>query len=117
MQHLFLVYTNEQLLSMEEQQSRRAGISQLAHELHSTGRHVSRMMLHPASVAMCVRVRDGNRFVTNGPFADTREQLDGIFLVDVDDLDVALSIAARMPMGKMGTVEIRQLIPETDHPR
>jgi len=61
-------------------------------------------------MATTVRVRDGQRFVTDGPFAETREQLGGYFLIDAENLHEAIGIAARIPMARMGTVEIRPVI-------
>jgi hypothetical protein len=61
-----------------------------------------------------VRVRDGQRLVTDGPFAETREQLGGYFLVDVPDLDEAVAIAARIPAARFGTVEIRPVLEVPD---
>jgi hypothetical protein len=66
--------------------------------------------LHPTSTATSVRLRDGKRLVTDGPFAETREQLGGYFLIDVENLDVAIDIAARIPAGRWGTVEIRPIV-------
>jgi hypothetical protein len=113
-EYVLQLYTNEQLLSSAERESRRAAITQLADELQSTGQFLSRFILYPPRVAMCVRERQGNRFVMNGPFAETREQLDGILVVKVNKLEAALAIAARVPMGKVGAVEIRQLVLGTD---
>jgi hypothetical protein len=64
-----------------------------------------------------VRVREGKRLVTDGPFAETREQLGGYFLVDAKDLDEALSIAARIPGARAGTVEVRPVIELTGLPQ
>ena len=61
-------------------------------------------------MATSVRVREGKRFVTDGPFAETREQLGGYYLIDAKDLDEAIAIAARIPMAKKGTVEVRPVI-------
>jgi hypothetical protein len=66
--------------------------------------------LHPTSTATSVRTRDGKRLVTDGPFAETREQLGGYFLIDVRNLDEAIDIAGRIPAGRWGTVEIRPVI-------
>ena len=66
--------------------------------------------MHPTSTATSIQVRDGKRLVTDGPFAETREQLGGYFLVDVKNLDEAIGIAARIPMARKGTVEIRPVI-------
>jgi hypothetical protein len=71
------------------------------------GQYLGANPLHPTSMATSVRVRDGKRFVTDGPFAETREQLGGYFLIDTKDLDEAIALASRIPMAKKGTVEIR----------
>ena len=62
------------------------------------------------ATATSLRVRDGKRFVTDGPFAETREHLGGYFLVDANDLDEAIGIAARIPGARKGTVEIRPVL-------
>jgi hypothetical protein len=62
------------------------------------------------ATATSVRIRDGKRHVTDGPFAETREQLGGYFLIDAKDLDEAIGIAARIPGARVGTVEIRPVI-------
>jgi len=76
-------------------------------------RHSSR--LRPASTATTVRLQSGKTEVLNGPFADTREQLGGYYLIDVPDLDAALSWAARCPGASHGAVEVRPLWPATDY--
>src|SRR5207253_4213675 len=81
-----------------------------AHEINVAGHYLAAAPLHPTSMATSVRVREGRRFVTDGPFAETREQLGGYFLIDAGDLDEAIAIAARIPMARRGTVEIRPVI-------
>jgi len=66
--------------------------------------------LHSTATATSVRVRDGNPLITDGPFAETRDQLGGYFLIDAKDLDEAISIAARIPGARLGTVEIRPVM-------
>jgi hypothetical protein len=66
--------------------------------------------LHPTPTATCVQTRDGKRLVTDGPFAETREQLGGYFLIEANDLDEAIGIASRVPASRWGTVEIRPVI-------
>ena len=66
--------------------------------------------MHPTATATSVRVRDGNPIITDGPFVETREQLGGYFLIDAKDLDEAISIAARIPGARLGTVEIRPVM-------
>ena len=83
---------------------------ELTHDLNSSGHFLAAAPLHPTSTATSVRVRDGRRLVTDGPFAETREQLGGYFLIDAQDLDQAIGIAARIPAARWGTVEIRPVI-------
>jgi hypothetical protein len=78
--------------------------------LRLNGQYLAANPLHPTSMATSVRVRDGKRLVTDGPFAETREQLGGYFLIDANDLDEAIAIAARIPMARKGTVEVRPVV-------
>ncbi len=80
---------------------------QLANQLHSNGQYLSAAPLHPTSETMCLKIRDGKRLMTDGPFAETREQLGGYFLIDARDFDEAMDIAARIPGARIGTVEVR----------
>jgi hypothetical protein len=66
--------------------------------------------LHPVATATSVRIREGKRLVTDGPFAETREQLGGFYMIDVKDLDEAIQVAARIPPARKGTIEIRPMI-------
>ncbi len=84
--------------------------AQYAQELHADGRYLSAVPLHPTSTATSVGVKENKRVVTDGPFAETREQLGGFFLVEARDLDEAIDIAARIPAGRWGTVEIRPVV-------
>jgi len=81
--------------------------AQLARQLDAAGKFVATAPLHATATATSVRVREGKRLVTDGPFAETREQLGGFFLIDAADLDEAIAIAARIPMARRGTVEVR----------
>jgi len=110
MKYMLLIYLDEQALSETERQDCYAESTQLAQELHSNGNYLGANPLHPTSMATSVRVRDGKRLVTDGPFAETREQLGGYFLIDAKNLDEALGIAARVPMARKGTVEVRPVI-------
>ncbi len=80
---------------------------QLANQLHTKGQYLDAAPLHPTSAATSVKVRDGKPLVTDGPFAETREQLGGYFLVDARDLEEAIDIARRIPAARIGTVEVR----------
>jgi hypothetical protein len=80
---------------------------ELSEELRGRGQYLGGSPLHSSSAATTVRVRNGKRLVTDGPFAETREQLGGYMLIDVKDLDEALAIAARTSLAATGAVEIR----------
>ena len=110
MKYILLIYFDEQALSETERQACYAESTQLAQQLRVSGQYLAANPLHPTSVATSVRVRDGQRFVTDGPFAETREQLGGYFLIDAKHLDEAIDIATRIPMARTGTVEIRPVI-------
>jgi len=110
MRYMLLIYLEEQALGETERQACYLESTQLAQELHSNGQFLAANPLHPTSTATSIRVRDDKRLVTDGPFAETREQLGGYFLVDVQNLDEAIGIAARIPMARKGTVEIRPVI-------
>ena len=79
----------------------------LSEELTAHGQYLGGHPLHLSSSATSVRVREGRRLVTDGPFAESREQLGGYMLIDVANLDEAIAIAARIPLVRMSTVEIR----------
>lgn len=110
MKYMLLIYLDEKALSETERQDCYVESTQLAHQLHSNGQYLAANPLHPTSMATSVRVRDGKRLVTDGPFAETREQLGGYFLIDAKNLDEAIAIAAKIPMARKGTVEIRPLV-------
>jgi hypothetical protein len=110
MRYMLLIYGDETLLSPAERQSCYGESAQLAHQLHAAGQYLATAPLHPTTVATSVQVREGKRLVTDGPFAETREQLGGYFLIEAPDLDEAIAIAARIPMARRGTVEIRPVI-------
>lgn len=110
MKYMLLIYGDEQALSDTERKDCYVESTELAHQLHSNGQYVSANPLHPTAMATSVRVRDGKRLVTDGPFAETREQLGGYFLIDAKNLDEALAVAAKIPMARKGTVEVRPVM-------
>jgi hypothetical protein len=110
MKYMLLIYLNEQELSETERQDCYVESTQLAHQIKSSGQYLSANPLYPTSMATSVRVRDGKKFVTDGPFAETREQLGGYFLIDANNLDEAIAIAAKIPMARKGTVEVRPVV-------
>ena len=111
MKYLLLIYLNEQEgLSESERQECYAESTRLAHEIHASGQYLAANPLQPTSMATSVRMRNGKRLITDGPFAETREQLGGYFLIETKNLDEAIGIAARIPMARKGTVEVRPVI-------
>ena len=110
MKYMLLVYLDEQVLSDEEREYCYVKSAQLTQDLNSTGQFVDASPLHPVSTATSVRVRDGKRLVTDGPFAETREQLGGYYLIDAANLDDAIRIAERVPPAQFGTIEIRPVM-------
>ena len=116
MRYLLLVYLDEKALNETEREECYKESTQLTHDLNATGKYLAAAPLHPVSTATSVRVRDGKRLVTDGPFAETREQLGGYFLIDAHDLDEAMGIAARIPGARKGTIEIRPVMELTGLP-
>jgi hypothetical protein len=111
MKYMLLIYFEEKEgLSERERQDCYKESTELAQQLRSKGQYVAANPLQPTSTATTVRVRDGKRLVTDGPFAETREQLGGYFLIESKDRDEAVAVAARIPMARMGTVEVRPVI-------
>jgi hypothetical protein len=110
MKYMLLVYTDEQILTDAKRQECYAESIQLTHDLKSSGKYLAANPLQPVATATTVQIRDGKPLITDGPFAETREQLGGYFLVDARDLDEALSIAARIPAARFGTIEVRPVV-------
>jgi hypothetical protein len=110
MKYMMLIYLDENGLSEAERTQCYGDSARFAVELSKTRQYLGAGPLHPTSTATSVRVRDNKRLVTDGPFAETREQLGGYFLVDARDLDEAIGIAAKIPAGRWGTVEIRPVM-------
>ncbi len=110
MKYMLLIYFDEQALSETEREACYVESTQLVNQMKSSGQYLAANPLYPTSTATSVRVREGKRFVTDGPFAETREHLGGYFLIDARDLDEAIGIAARIPMARKGTVEVRPVI-------
>jgi hypothetical protein len=110
MKYMLLIYGDENGLSETERKDCYTESTQLAQDIHASGQYLAANPLHPTSMATSVRVREGKRLVTDGPFAETREQLGGYFLIDAKNLDEAISIAAKIPMARKGTVEVRPVI-------
>ena len=110
MKYMLLVYLDEQALSDAEREHCYVESAHFAQELNSGGQYLDASPLHPVATATSVRVREGKRLVTDGPFAETREQLGGYYLIDAKDLDEAMAVAERIPPAKFGTIEIRPVM-------
>ncbi|MGR9085988.1 MAG: YciI family protein [Gammaproteobacteria bacterium] len=110
MKYLLLVYSNEQDWSEQDHADCMTESIQLCQDLHRNGQYLGASPLQPVATATSIKVREGRRLITDGPFAETHEQLGGYFLVETDHLDEAIAIAGRIPAAKKGTVEIRPLL-------
>ena len=110
MKYMLLVYSDENSWTEEGRAHCYDESSQLARQIESEGKYLGAAPLHSISMATSVRVRGGKRLVTDGPFAETKEQLGGFFMIDADDLDDAIQIAARIPVARVGTIEIRPVV-------
>ena len=107
---MLLIYGDENALSESEREQCYKDSTHLAHQLNAAGQYITTAPLYPTAMAASVRVRDGKRLVTDGPFAETREQLGGFFMIDAESLEEALAVAERIPMARQGTVEVRPVI-------
>jgi hypothetical protein len=113
MQYLLLIYDQESQrgkLKEAEQGKMMQEYGELTKSIQQSGHYVASSQLHPVSKATTVRVRDGKKLVTDGPFAETKEQLGGFYLIEAKDLDDAVAIAARIPSARMGSIEVRPLV-------
>ena len=111
MKYILLIYNEEKAKQSEKvREDCTKEAVKLAEELRSKGQYVAANPLHPTAMAKSVRIQDGKRLVTDGPFAETHEQLGGYFLIDVKTLDEAIAVAQKIPMAGMGTVEVRPVI-------
>jgi hypothetical protein len=113
MKYMLLCYDDDKAWERAGQDALEAAMQeavQLTHEINTKGQYIEAAPLEPVSAATSVRIRDGKRLVTDGPFAETREVLGGYYLIDVPNLDEAIRIAQRHPGARLGTVEIRPVI-------
>jgi hypothetical protein len=111
--YLLMIYGDEHGFDQMTDDERKAVYEEydaFANDLAAKGQIVGGHELRPTATATTVRIRDGERMVTDGPFAETKEQLGGYFLVDVADLDAAIEAAARIPGAKTGSVEVRPVV-------
>lgn len=116
MKYMLLIYSAEEGWTPEERDQCMAKSRNICHELATEGKFVAASPLQPVAMATSVRMREGKKQVTDGPFAETTEQLGGFYIIDVSDLDEAIGVASRLPPAKKGTVEIRPLFDLPDMP-
>ncbi len=117
MKYMLLIYSDETTWTDGEREDCYAESTKLTHDLHAKGQFLAASPLHLVSTATSVRIRNGKRLVTDGPFAETHEQLGGYFLIEAKDLDEAIGIAARVPAARKGTVEVRPVLELSGVPR
>ncbi|MGI9064792.1 MAG: YciI family protein [Pyrinomonadaceae bacterium] len=113
MKFMLLIYHDEQIWNRHTEPERQeiyGEYRELIQEIQSSGEYLVGDQLQPTTTASTVRVRDDKPLVTDGPFAETREQLGGFFLIDAKDLAEATRIASRIPSARMGSVEIRPVV-------
>jgi hypothetical protein len=110
MKYMLLVYSDENAWTESEQNQCYTESLELTRQLEANGQYLGAAPLQPISSATSVRVRQGKQLVTDGPFAETREQLGGYFLIDARDLNEAINIAGRIPAAHKGTIEIRPVV-------
>lgn len=114
MQYLLLIYDNEQAwasMSKDEADATFGEYRTFTQSIAQSGHYKGGNPLQPTTTATTVRVRGGKRQATDGPFAETREQLGGYYLVDAADLDEAISLAERIPAARTGSIEVRPIMP------
>ena len=113
MKYMLLIYDNEQAwtrISEVEQRKIFGEYMQFTENIKASRNYLAGSQLQPIATATSVRVRDGKDVVTDGPFAETHEQLGGYYLIEAKDLDEATNIAARIPSARFGTVEVRPIV-------
>lgn len=118
MQYLLLIYSNEnehEKVAASEKVPLVTQYAEFTKSIVQSGQFKAADRLRPVSMATSVRVRDGKTMITDGPFAETREQLGGYYLVDAKNLDEAIEIAARIPTSKYGTIEVRPIWAPEDY--
>ena len=114
MKYLCLIYSDETIwprLSKAEMEQMMAEYLAFSASIKQSGHHVDNARLQPTHTATSVRIRDGKLSATDGPFAETKEQLGGFYLIEARDLNEAIQIASRIPGARVGTIEVRPVAP------
>lgn len=114
MKYMLLIYSDEKCWDEEQRKACMIESMDICRQLDEQGKFVAASPLHSVSTATSLRMRQGKPLVTDGPFAETTEQLGGFYIIDVKDLDEAISIAKLLPPAKLGTVEIRPIFDTGD---
>ena len=117
MQYMLLIYVDEAQLEGRDEAEAQATTREymtFTGSIRESGNFVDGARLEPSTMATSVRVRDGQTLVTDGPFAETKEQLGGFYQLDVPSLDEALAWAKRVPSGEYGSVEVRPIWPREE---
>ncbi len=112
MKYLMLIYQSETGAELQSDAARKAMYSEygaLTASLHEKGQYRAGEKLEPVATATTVRVRDGKTLTTDGPFAETREQLGGFYMIEAEHLDDAIAVAARIPSARFGSIEVRPI--------
>ena len=107
MKYMLLIYGAESCWTEEQRKACMIESMGIGDELAAQGKYIASAPLHSVNTATSLRVRGGKRLITDGPFAETTEQLGGYYIIDVENLDEAIAIAGRLPPATKGTVEIR----------
>lgn len=113
MKYMLLIYDEEKnraKISPAEGKQMYLDYMQFTEQIKASGHYIAGAPLQPVATATSVRVREGKQLVTDGPFAETREQLGGYYLVEAKNLDEATAIAARIPGSRVGTIEVRPVM-------
>ena len=118
MQYICLIYNDQQAgaaASEADRNAMMAAYGEFTESIRASGHMLGGDALHPATTATTVRVRDGETLVTDGPFAETKEQLGGYYLLEAKDADEAIAIAARIPGARYGSIEVRPVFSAADY--
>ena len=113
MKYMLLIYDDTTVWERFSDGQKQQGMElymRFTNEIKTSGKYISSNQLQPASAATSIRQRDGKRLVTDGPYAETKEQLGGYYLIEARDLDEAIAIAERVPSAKWGVVEVRPVV-------
>lgn len=114
MQYLCLIYSDETMyprMARAEAENMMAEYMAFTAKVKESGHYIGGNRLQPTHTSTSVRIRNGNLSATDGPFAETKEQLGGYYLIEAKDLNDAIQVASRIPGAKVGTIEVRPIAP------